>query len=168
MTFNFFFMSQEQKFAITAATDGACSGNPGPGGWGALIRFQDGSEVEFGGFDPETTNNRMELQAALVVFKEIKDLPRSLNLVIKTDSKYLIDGMEKWMPNWKKKGWKTSSGKPVLNQDLWKALDDPELPKIKLQYVKGHSGEKDNDRVDAIAVAFSKGRKIELKDFVKK
>ena len=75
---------------------------------------------------------------------------------------------EKWLPNFKRKGWKTPSGKPVLNQDLWRALDHPELPKIKLQYVKGHSGEKDNDRVDEIAVAFSKGRKIKLKDFVKK
>ena len=95
--------------------------------------------------------------------KKIKFHP---SLTIKTDSKYLIDGMEKWISNWKKKGWKTASGKPVLNQDLWKALDHPEVPKIKLQYVKGHRGEKDNDRVDAIAVAFSKGRKIQLKDFV--
>ncbi len=160
-------MSKEEKFAIAAATDGACSGNPGPGGWGALIRFQDGSEVEFGGYNPETTNNRMELQAALFVLEKLKTIKFHPSLTIKTDSKYLIDGMEKWMPNWKKKGWKTSSGKPVLNQDLWKALDHSELPKIKFQYVKGHSGEKDNDRVDAIAVAFSKGRKIQLKDFVK-
>ena len=133
-------MSKEQKFAIAAATDGACSGNPGPGGWGALIRFQDGSEVEFGGFDPETTNNRMELKAALFVLEELKTIKVHPSLTIKTDSKYLIDGMEKWMPNWKKKGWKTASGKPVLNQDLWKALDDPDLPKIKLEYVKAHSG----------------------------
>ena len=160
-------MSKEQKFAITAATDGACSGNPGPGGWGALIRFEDGSEVEFGGFEPETTNNRMELKAALFVLKELKKIKFHRSLTIKTDSKYLIDGMGKWMPNWKKKGWKTASGKPVLNQDLWKALDDPGLPKIQLEYVKGHSGEKDNDRVDAIAVAFSKGRTIQLKDFGK-
>ncbi len=160
-------MSKEEKFAITAATDGACSGNPGPGGWGALIRFEDGSEVEFGGFEPETTNNRMELKAALFVLKELKKIKFHQSLTIKTDSKYLIDGMGKWMPNWKKKGWKTASGKPVLNQDLWKALDDPALPKIQLEYVKGHSGEKDNDRVDAIAVAFSKGRAIQLKDFGK-
>jgi len=161
-------MYQEQKFAIAAATDGACSGNPGPGGWGALIRFQDGSELEFGGFNPETTNNRMELQAALFVLKELNKINFPPSLTIKTDSKYLINGMEKWMQNWKKKGWKTASGKAVLNQDLWKALDCPELPKIKLQYVKGHSGEMDNDRVDAIAVAFSKGKKIQLKNFVRK
>ena len=160
-------MSEKQKFVISASTDGACSGNPGPGGWGALIRFQDGIEVEFGGFNPETTNNRMELKAALSVLEELKKFKLHPSLTLKTDSKYLIDGMGKWMPNWKKKGWKTSSGKPVLNQDLWKALDDPQLPKIKLEYVKGHSGDLDNDRVDAIAVAFSKGRKIQLKDFVK-
>ena len=96
-------MTKEQKFAIAAATDGACSGNPGPGGWGALIRFQDGSEVEFGGFKSETTNNRMELQAALFVLEELKKIKYHPSLTIKTDSKYLIDGMEKWMPNWKKK-----------------------------------------------------------------
>ena len=157
-------MSKKQKLAISAATDGACSGNPGPGGWGALIRFQDGSEIEFGGFSPETTNNRMELQAALFVLKKLKKITFDPSITIKTDSKYLIDGLEKWMPNWKKKGWKTASGKAVLNQDLWKALDQPDLPKIKLEYVKGHSGEIDNERVDAIAVAFSKGRKIELKN----
>ncbi len=159
-------MSQaEQNLAVAAATDGACSGNPGPGGWGALIRFEDESEVEFGGFNPETTNNRMELQAALFLLQELKNTPFHPCLTIKTDSKYLIDGLEKWMPNWKKKGWKTASGKPVLNQDLWKALDDPQLPKIKLEYVKGHSGERDNDRVDEIAVCFSKGKKIYLKSY---
>tara|TARA_Y100001968_G_scaffold261761_1_gene249719 strand:- start:99 stop:596 length:498 start_codon:yes stop_codon:yes gene_type:complete len=156
-------MSNRQKLAILAATDGACSGNPGPGGWGALIRFNDGSEIEFGGFEPSTTNNRMELQAALFVLEELKKITLHPSITIKTDSKYLIDGMEKWMVNWKNRGWKTASGKPVLNQDLWKALDHPELPKIKLQYVKGHSGEQDNERVDEIAVAFSKGRKIKLK-----
>ena len=144
-------------------TDGACSGNPGAGGWGVVI-ISDRLETYNGG-EKKTTNNRMELQAALFVLEKLKNIKFDPSLTIKTDSKYLIDGMEKWMPNWKKKGWKTASGKPVLNQDLWKALDHPELPKIKLQYVKGHSGEKDNDRVDAIAVAFSKGRKIQLKDF---
>ena len=156
-------MSNTRKLAITAATDGACSGNPGPGGWGALIRFQDGTEIEFGGFNPETTNNRMELQAALFVLNELKNFSFHPSLTIKTDSKYLIDGLEKWMPNWKKRGWKTAAGKEVLNQDLWKELDQPELPKIKLEYVKGHSGDIDNERVDAIAVAFSKGRNINLK-----
>ena len=156
-------MSNQHGLVIAAATDGACSGNPGPGGWGALIRFQDGNEYEFGGFEANTTNNRMELQAALFVLNKLKELPLHPDLTIKTDSKYLINGLEQWIFNWKKKGWKTSSGKPVLNQDLWEALDNSRISNLKLKYVKGHSGDKDNDRVDEIAVSFSKGRKINLK-----
>ena len=147
---------------VLAATDGACSGNPGPGGWGALIRFEDGSIEEFGGFASQTTNNRMELQAALEVLKRLKDLPRQSRIQIKTDSKYLIDGLTSWMKGWKQKGWKTASGKPVLNQDLWKALDKARLVDVKLVYVKGHSGDLDNDRVDEIAVSFSKEVAITL------
>ena len=147
---------------IAAATDGACSGNPGPGGWGALIRFEDGAVEEFGGFVAETTNNRMELKAALETLKKIKPLDRATNLTIRTDSKYLIDGFEKWMQGWKKKGWKTAAGKEVLNQDLWKALDDSRLSNVTLQYVKGHSGDPDNERVDDIAVSFSKKIAIKL------
>ena len=150
-------MSQDEKFAISAATDGACSGNPGPGGWGALIRFQDGSEVEFGGFSPETTNNRMELQAALFVLEKFKQIKFDPSMTIKTDSKYLIDGLGSWMAGWKRKGWKTAAGKPVLNKDLWQALDQARLADVPLRYVKGHSGDPDNDRVDQIAVAYSKG-----------
>lgn len=142
---------------VAAATDGACSGNPGPGGWGALIRFEDGSVEEFGGSDPATTNNRMELQAALALLERLAELPRHPDLTLRTDSKYLIDGLGSWMAGWKRKGWKTAAGKPVLNQDLWQALDVARLPDVPLTYVKGHSGDPDNDRVDAIAVAYSKG-----------
>jgi len=142
---------------VAAATDGACSGNPGPGGWGALIRFEDGSVEEFGGSDPATTNNRMELQAALALLERLAELPRHPDLTLRTDSKYLIDGLGSWMAGWKRKGWKTAAGKPVLNQDLWQALDAARLPDVPLTYVKGHSGDPDNDRVDAIAVAYSKG-----------
>ena len=142
---------------VAAATDGACSGNPGPGGWGALIRFEDGSVEEFGGAEPATTNNRMELQAALAVLERLAELPRHPDLTLRTDSKYLIDGLGSWMAGWKRKGWKTAAGKPVLNQDLWQALDAARLPDVPLTYVKGHSGDPDNDRVDAIAVAYSKG-----------
>ena len=149
------------KKVITSATDGACSGNPGPGGWGALIRFKDGSIEELGGFESNTTNNRMELTAALKVLIRLKELPREPNLTIRTDSKYLIDGFETWITGWKKKGWRTASGKPVLNQDLWKALDLARIQGVNFEYVKGHSGDKDNDRVDKIAVCFSK--KIEIK-----
>tara|TARA_B100002051_G_scaffold247349_1_gene256340 strand:+ start:2023 stop:2760 length:738 start_codon:yes stop_codon:yes gene_type:complete len=140
---------------VAAATDGACSGNPGPGGWGALLRFEDGSVEEFGGHEPATTNNRMELQAALAVLERLRDLPRHPDLTVRTDSKYLIDGLGSWMKGWKRKGWKTAAGKPVLNQDLWLALDGARLSDVPLTYVKGHSGDPDNDRVDAIAVAFS-------------
>ena len=148
-------MSKERKLAITAATDGACSGNPGPGGWGALIRFQDGSEVEFGGFSPETTNNRMELQAALFVLEKLKKIKFHPSLTIKTDSKYLIDGMEKWMSNWKKKGWKTASGKQVLNQDLWKELDSARIEGVKFKYIKDpvvHTS--DPDKEDKLATKY--------------
>ena len=142
---------------VAAATDGACSGNPGPGGWGALLRFEDGSVEEFGGHDPATTNNRMELQAALELLKRLKELPRHPDLTLRTDSKYLIDGLGSWMQGWKRRGWKTAAGKPVLNQDLWVALDQARLLDVPLTYVKGHSGDPDNDRVDRIAVSFSRG-----------
>ena len=144
---------------VAAATDGACSGNPGPGGWGALIRFEDGSVEEFGGADPDTTNNRMELQAALATLQRLAELPLHPDLTLRTDSKYLIDGLGSWMAGWKRKGWRTAAGKPVLNQDLWQALDQARLADVPLSYVKGHSGDPDNDRVDQIAVAYSKGRK---------
>ena len=155
-------MAEGRGRVVAAATDGACSGNPGPGGWGALLRFEDGSVEEFGGHDPATTNNRMELQAALEVLQRLKQLPRHPDLTIRTDSKYLIDGLGSWMKGWKRKGWKTAAGKPVLNQDLWKALDAARLDDVPLAYVKGHSGDPDNDRVDRIAVAFSQGRSLDL------
>ena len=144
---------------VAAATDGACSGNPGPGGWGALIRFEDGSVEEFGGADPATTNNRMELKAALATLQRLAELPLHPDLTLRTDSKYLIDGLGSWMAGWKRKGWRTAAGKPVLNQDLWQELDRARLAEVPLSYVKGHSGDPDNDRVDQIAVAYSKGRK---------
>ena len=143
---------------LAAACDGACSGNPGPGGWGCLLRFEDGTVQEFGGADPATTNNRMELTAALTLLQKLRELPLHPDLAIRTDSKYLIDGFSKWMPGWKRKGWRTASGGPVLNRDLWEALDAARLPALPFRYVKGHSGDPDNDRCDAIAVAFSRGQ----------
>ena len=154
--------SDQRGRVVAAATDGACSGNPGPGGWGALIRFEDGSVEEFGGADPATTNNRMELQAALAMLERLAELPRHPDLTLRTNSKYLIDGLGSWMAGWKRKGWKTAAGKPVLNQDLWQALDAARLSDVPLTYVKGHSGDPDNDRVDQIAVAFSKGTSPQL------
>ncbi len=155
-------MADQPVQVVAAACDGACSGNPGPGGWGALLRFTDGSRHEMGGADPATTNNRMELTAALAVLEALRDLPRHPDLVIRTDSRYLIDGLDKWLPGWKRKGWRTASGSPVLNRDLWEQLDRARLAGVALRHVKGHSGDPDNDRCDAIAVAFSRGRLPEL------
>jgi ribonuclease HI len=142
---------------VLAACDGACSGNPGPGGWGALLKFEDGSVKEMGGYAPATTNNRMELTAALELMRELKDLPRHPDLVILTDSRYLVDGLQKWIGGWKRKGWRTASGSPVLNRDLWEELDGARVAGVGLEHVRGHSGHPDNDRCDAIAVAYSRG-----------
>jgi ribonuclease HI len=127
-----------------------------------LLRFSDGSVQEFGGFEPNTTNNRMELTAALTLLDKLAVLPRHPDLTIRTDSKYLIDGFSKWINGWKRKGWRTASGSPVLNRDLWEALDAARLSGLPFTYVKGHSGDPDNDRCDAIAVAFSKGQQPQL------
>ena len=147
---------------VAAACDGACSGNPGPGGWGALLRFSDGSVHELGGAEGATTNNRMELTAALALLRELRELPRHPGLVIRTDSRYLIDGLQKWLPGWKRKGWRTASGGAVLNRDLWEQLDGSRIRGLELQHVRGHSGDPDNDRCDAIAVAFSRGQNPRL------
>ena len=147
---------------VAAACDGACSGNPGPGGWGALLRFSDGSVHELGGAEGATTNNRMELTAALALLRELRELPRHPGLVIRTDSRYLIDGLQKWLPGWKRKGWRTASGGTVLNRDLWEQLDGSRIRGLELQHVRGHSGDPDNDRCDAIAVAFSRGQSPQL------
>ncbi len=149
---------------VAAACDGACSGNPGPGGWGALLRFEDGSVREFGGADPATTNNRMELTAALALMRQLRELPRHPDLVLRTDSRYLIDGLERWIHGWKRKGWRTASGGPVLNRDLWQELDAARLADVRLRHVRGHSGDPDNDRCDAIAVAFARGTPPTLAD----
>ena len=148
---------------IAAACDGACSGNPGPGGWAYLLRFDDGRVEERGGSSPHTTNNRMELQAALELLKRIAKEPRQPGFTIRTDSQYLIQGLSRWLHTWKKKNWRRSDGKPVLNNELWQALDLARLPGVTLTHVKGHSGDPDNDRVDAIAVAFSQRRRPALR-----
>ena len=155
-------MLDQPRRVIAAACDGACSGNPGPGGWGALLRFEDGAVRELGAADPATTNNRMELTAALALYEALRELPRHPDLVIRTDSRYLIDGLQKWLPGWKRKGWRTASGGQVLNRDLWEQLDRARLADVRLMHVRGHSGDPDNDRCDAIAVAFSRGQRPQL------
>ena len=129
-------------------TDGACRGNPGPGGWGALIK--DGSgERELSGAESATTNNRMELTAAIMALREA---PAGSSVDIYTDSKYVMDGLNDWMPAWKKRGWKTADKKPVKNQDLWQALDEANARhQVRWHWVKGHSGHDGNERVDRLA-----------------
>ncbi|MBO8203770.1 ribonuclease H family protein [Prochlorococcus marinus] len=143
--------------AIEAATDGACSGNPGPGGWGGLIIFEDSSELEIGGSEQNTTNNRMELTAAIKTLEKLKTYKLKENFKLRTDSKYVIEGYTKWIINWKRNGWKTSSGKSVQNLDLWQKIDQLRINGLVMEYVKGHSGDKQNDRVDKIATNYSKG-----------
>ena len=152
--------------AIEAATDGACSGNPGPGGWGGLIIFDDNSELEIGGSEQNTTNNRMELTAAIKTLEKLKTYKLKENFKLRTDSKYVIEGYTKWIINWKRNGWKTSSGKSVQNLDLWQKIDQLRINGLIMEYVKGHSGDKQNDRVDKIATNYSKGISIvsKLKD----
>jgi ribonuclease HI len=129
-------------------TDGACRGNPGPGGWGALLRFA-GRERHLYGGAPETTNNRMELQAAIEALRALKE-PCEVNLT--TDSVYVRDGITKWLPNWKQKGWKTAARQPVKNVDLWQALDEQnQRHRIHWHWVKGHSGHPENDIADLLA-----------------
>lgn len=117
---------------------------------------------ELGGADPATTNNRMELTAALALYETLRELPRHPDLVIRTDSRYLIDGLQKWLPGWKRKGWRTASGGQVLNRDLWERLERARLTDVRLVHVRGHSGDADNDRCDAIAVAFARGQRPQL------
>ena len=133
---------------IEIYTDGACRGNPGPGGWGALLIAGDRRKTMHGG-DPETTNNRMELTAAIEALNALKGRRR---VILHTDSKYVMDGINEWMPNWKKRGWKTSARKPVKNKDLWQALDEATgQHDIEWKWVKGHSDHPENDEADALA-----------------
>ncbi|MBD2080847.1 ribonuclease HI [Leptolyngbya sp. FACHB-17] len=144
-------------------TDGACSGNPGPGGWGTVVYFTDGAVQELGGYEPETTNNRMEMQAAIAALDFYRASGQSQVVALYTDSEYVKNGITKWLSGWKKKGWKTSTGKPVLNQDLWEQLDELDSPKVEWRYVRGHSGDPGNERCDVIARSFSLGKQPPLK-----
>ncbi len=129
-------------------TDGACSGNPGPGGWGAILRY-NGVEKELSGGAPETTNNRMEMMAAIVALEALK---RPARVRLHTDSTYLKDGITKWIHAWKARGWKTASKKPVKNQDLWQRLEAAiEAHQVEWFWVKGHAGHPENERADELA-----------------
>lgn len=129
-------------------TDGACSGNPGPGGWGVVMRWR-GHQRELYGGDPETTNNRMELTAAI---RGLESLKRGSRVALYTDSRYVKDGITKWIETWKTNGWKAASRKPVKNVDLWRRLDEAlQGHEVAWHWIKSHAGHPENERADALA-----------------
>ncbi len=131
-------------------TDGACSGNPGPGGWGAILRAK-GTEKELSGSEKQTTNNRMEMMAVIAALEALK---RPCRVTITTDSQYVMKGMTEWLPGWKAKNWKTAAKKPVKNAELWQRLDKAIAPhEVKWEWVRGHNGHPENERADQLAVA---------------
>ena len=135
---------------VVIHTDGACRGNPGPGGWGVVLRY-NGNLKKLKGYDPETTNNRMELTA---VIEGLKALTRSCDIDLHTDSKYVMHGITEWLNNWKRNGWKTAARKPVKNVDLWQQLDEEVARhRIDWNWVRGHSGIEDNEMADQLANA---------------
>jgi ribonuclease HI len=148
----------KQLTKVEIATDGACKGNPGPGGWGALIRA-GGTEKELSGGEALTTNNRMELMAAI---EGLNALKRPCHVMLSTDSRYVMDGLTKWIKGWQKNGWKTAARQPVKNADLWQALLDAAKPhRVEWTWVKGHAGHPDNERADRLAsdAAMAAGRR---------
>ncbi len=143
-------MALAELTAVELFTDGACSGNPGPGGWGALLRCR-GVERELSGGEALTTNNRMELMAAIVALESLK---RPCAVSLHTDSQYLMKGVTEWLRGWKARGWKTAAKEPVKNVDLWQRLEVALAPhRVSWTWVKGHDGHVENERVDALARA---------------
>ena len=146
------------KEPIFIYCDGACSGNPGPGGWAAVVIFPKGLVREFGGGERPTTNNRMEMLGAIAALRAVQDRPEPVKIY--TDSAILLNGITKWIRNWKRNGWMTAGEKPVVNRDLWERLDllvQARTRRLTWGHVKGHAGHEINERCDEIAVAFSKG-----------
>ncbi len=138
----------KEKRRVTVFTDGACIHNPGPGGWGVLLRYQD-RERELSGAEQETTNNRMELMA---VIQGLEALKTSCKVHLVTDSRYVKDGIEQWLSDWKHNQWRTRNRKPVKNQDLWQRLDKAlQRHEVDCQWVRGHSGHTENERVDSLS-----------------
>jgi ribonuclease HI len=142
-------------------TDGACLGNPGPGGWGVRILYPDGTVRELGGREASTTNNRMELQGALAALQAIE---AGASAIVYSDSQYVINGLTKWLSGWKRKGWMNAARKPVKNRDLWMQLDAEDPERVAWRHVHGHSGDPGNDRADEIARGFAAGEPPDLVD----
>ncbi len=141
-------MNDQNQSLVELYTDGACRGNPGPGGWGVLMRYNNHEKELYGG-ERETTNNRMELMAAI---KGLESLSRHCEIKLYTDSKYVMQGITEWIHNWKKKGWKTAAKKPVKNADLWQQLDKArDNHQVEWIWVKGHAGHEGNERADDLA-----------------
>lgn len=139
-----------EPHTVELFTDGACLGNPGPGGWAALLRYK-GTEKELAGGEPHTTNNRMELMA---VIQGLRALTRECSVIVFTDSQYVQKGITEWIGGWKKRNWRTADKKPVKNADLWQALDEARLGhNVTWTWVKGHAGHVENERVDLLARA---------------
>lgn len=140
---------------LTIFTDGACLGNPGPGGWGAIL--VDGAHRrELSGYEPATTNNRMEIMAALAALRAVPD---GAEVDLHTDSQYLRNGMNDWLARWKRNGWRTADKKPVKNEDLWRALDaEAQRHRVRWHWVRGHAGHPENERCDALANAAIRAR----------
>ncbi len=133
---------------ITIFTDGACAGNPGPGGWGAIVITGE-HRRELSGYEPATTNNRMEMMAAV---EALRAVPPSSHVALHTDSQYLKNGMQSWLARWKKNGWRTADRKPVKNEDLWRTLDTlAQEHSVSWHWVRGHDGHPENERCDALA-----------------
>jgi ribonuclease HI len=152
-----FTMSNQRKIE-SIYTDGACTGNPGPGGWGVVAYFSDGQVHEMGAAASYTTNNKMEMQGAIAALKFLHASGQTEPITLYTDSEYLINCVTKWLPGWKKRGWKKADGKPVQNQDLLELLDQLNTAQINWQHVKGHSGNIGNERCDVIARSFAGGQ----------
>ncbi|MFC3551209.1 ribonuclease HI [Lysobacter cavernae] len=141
-------MTSNTKKHIEAHTDGACLGNPGPGGWAALLRY-NGRERELAGGEADTTNNRMELMAAIMALEALSE---PCEVMLQTDSQYVRQGITEWIGNWVRRGWKTAGGDPVKNRDLWERLHAAaQRHTVEWRWVKGHSGDPDNERVDVLA-----------------
>jgi len=141
-------MKKNNENIVEIYTDGACRGNPGPGGWGAILRYQ-GKEKSLHGGERVTTNNRMELMAAIAA---LESLTRPCRVHLTTDSQYVMKGITEWMANWKKRGWKTASRQPVKNVDLWQRLDQALAPhQVTWEWVRGHTGHPENERADQLA-----------------